>query len=107
MEMTLCVNYPVLRQNKGELLNTFVKTAVIRILSVHSINLSLAILLAVLMYNVVSFDRGVFRTYSIIHAYFALVKGSSHQESSPSILYPPCSQCKLNRVGKEIRSKMR
>ena len=42
------------------------------------------------MYNVVSFDRGVFRTYSIIHANFALVQGISHYESSPSILYPPC-----------------
>ena len=32
-------------------------------------------LLPVLMYNAVPFDRCVFRTYSIIHATFALVQG--------------------------------
>ena len=47
-------------------------------------------LLPVLMYNVVSFDSGAFRMYSIIHIYYALVQGSSHYVSSPSILYPPC-----------------
>ena len=36
------------------------------------------VLLPVLMYNVVSVDCGVFRTYSIVHPYFALVQGSSH-----------------------------
>ena len=41
MERTLSVNYPVLRQNKGVLLNMFVKTTVIRFLSVQSIYLSL------------------------------------------------------------------
>ena len=41
MERTLSVNYLVIRQNRGVLLNTFVKTTVIRFLSVHSIYLSL------------------------------------------------------------------
>ena len=35
-------------------------------------------------------DCGFLRTYTIIHAYFALVQGSSHYVSSPSFLYPPC-----------------
>ena len=35
-------------------------------------------------------DSGFLRTYTIIHAYFALVQGSSHYVSSPSFLYPPC-----------------
>ena len=76
MEMALSVNYPVLRQNKGVLLKTFVKNhshyiPFLYILSIYPF------LLPILMYNVVSIDRGVFRTYSIIHPYFALVQGSS------------------------------
>ena len=62
MERTLSMNNPVLRQNKGVLLNTFVK----KLLSLDSFLYILSIypfLLAVLMYNVVSFDRCVFRTY--------------------------------------------
>ena len=34
-------------------------------------------------------DCGFLRTYTIIHAYFALVQGSSYYVSSPSFLYPP------------------
>ena len=33
-------------------------------------------------------DSGFLRTYTIIHAYFALVQGSSYLVSSPSFLYP-------------------
>ena len=58
MERTLSANYPVQRQNKGVLFNTLVKNP---------------FLLPILMYNVVSFDGGVFRTYTLIHPYFALV----------------------------------
>ena len=50
---------PALRQNKVVLLNKFEKN--------HSHKI-----------DVVSFDRGVFGTYSIIHPYFALLHGSSH-----------------------------
>ena len=71
MERTLSVNYPLLRQNKRVLLYTLVKN-VLYILSIYPF------LLPVLMYNVVSFDRGAFRTYSIRHPYFALVQGSSY-----------------------------
>ena len=86
MEKTLNVNYPVLRQGciieyvpkKTQSLDSF-----LYILSIYSF------LLHVLRYNVVSFECGVFQTYSIIHPYFALVQGSSHQVPSPSILYPP------------------
>ena len=39
----------------------------------YILSIYLSILLPVLMYNVVSFDHGVFRMYLIIHPYFALV----------------------------------
>ena len=84
--MRTIVNYPVLRQNKRVLLNEFVK----KLPSLESFLYILSIypfLLPVLMYNVVSFYRGAFLTYSIIHHYFALVQGSSYKVS-PSILYP-------------------
>ena len=71
------VNYPVLRQNKGVLFEYVSKKpqlldSFLYILSIYPF------LLPVLMYNVVSFDCGAFRTYSIMHPYFALVQGSSH-----------------------------
>ena len=73
MGRTLSMNYPVLRQNKGVLFEYVrKKNTVIRFLSVHSIY---PFLLPVLMFI---FDRGAFRTYSIKHRYFALVRRSSH-----------------------------
>ena len=79
MERTLSVSYPVLRQKKGVLLNTFVKkhSHYILFCTFHQY-LSLLASRIDVTYNVVSFDRGAFRTYSIIHPYFALVQGSSH-----------------------------
>ena len=59
MEKKLNVNYPVLRQNKGVLLNTLKNPpsldSFLYILSIYPI------LLPVLMYKLVSFDRGVFQ----------------------------------------------
>ena len=89
MERTLSVNYPVLRQNKGVSLNTFVKNTVIIFLSVHYIYQSLLASRIDVQCCIFNLERGVFRTYFIIHPYFALVQGSSHLVSSPSILYPP------------------
>ena len=73
-----CRGHPLLRQNKGVLLNMLKKNT-------HSLDSFLYILstypflLPILMYNFVYFDHGVFRTYSIIHPYFAyFVQGSSH-----------------------------
>ena len=59
MERTLSVNYPLQRQNKRVLLNTFVKKpqsldSFLYILSIYPF------LLSVLVYNVVSSDSGVF-----------------------------------------------
>ena len=76
MERTLSVKYAVLRQNKRVLLNMFVKNQSLD--SFLYILSSYPFLLPVLMYNVLSFDRGVIRTYSTFHAYFALVQGCSH-----------------------------
>ena len=59
MERTLSVNFPVLRQNKGVILNMVVKPQSLdSFLYIPSIY---PFLLPVLMYNVVSFDRGVFQ----------------------------------------------
>ena len=74
-ERTLSVNYPVLRQNKRELLNTFGKhhnrkiqhcTSIQEARRDRWIECTERILMTVVF------------SYSIIHAYFVLVQGSSH-----------------------------
>ena len=75
MERTLSFNYPVLRQNKGVLLNKFVKKPQ----SLDSF--FYPFLLPILMYNVVSFDCGVLRTYSVIRPYFALVEEEGRKKN--------------------------
>ena len=73
MERTLSVNYRVLRQNKGELLNTFEKHQ-------RSKDTTLYINTGKIdrIYRKEYIDCGFLRKYSIIHPYFALVQGNSH-----------------------------
>ena len=61
MERTVSMNYPVVRQNKPVLLNTFVQNIIIRLLSLYILYIN-PFLLPVSMFNVVSFDRGVLIT---------------------------------------------
>ena len=77
MERTLSMNYPVLRQNKRVLLYTFVKNHSLYYFFVYIPSIY-PFLPPVLMYSDEIYDSGFLRTYSIIHAYFALVQGSSH-----------------------------
>ena len=76
MERTLSVNYPVIRQNKRALLNTFEKPQSKD--TTLYINTGSKKGLIDRMYRKESNDCGFLRTYSIIRAYFALVQGSSH-----------------------------
>ena len=71
------MNYPELMQNKRVLLYTFVKNHSLYyfLMYIPSIYPFLPL---VLMYSDEIKDSGFLRTYSIIHAYFALVHGSSH-----------------------------
>ena len=75
MERTLIVNYLLLRQNKGVLLNTFEKNHGRKIQHCTS---SIQEARRDRMYRKESNDCGFLKTYSIIHPYFALVQGSSH-----------------------------
>ena len=74
--MTLSVNYPVLRQNKRVLLNTFVKKHGRKIQ--HCTLLREARRDRWIECKEETNDCGFLRIYSIIHTYFALVQGSSH-----------------------------
>ena len=94
MEKTLSVNYPVLSQKKGVLLNTFVKN--IRFLSVHSIFLSL-------LASRIDEQCCIFRPwcFSKVFNNTPLFCLSSHLVSSPSIscillVYSPvCLRCTI------------
>ena len=66
MERTKNTNYPVLRLFKVVSLNTFVKNQNHKIPFPYILSIY-PFLPLVLMYNVVSFDRGFFRPYAIIH----------------------------------------
>ena len=88
------MNYPVLRQNKRVLLNTFVKN---HCLKSHHCTLIQEARRDRQMECTQRSNRdcGFLRTYTIIHAYFALVQGSSYYVSSPSFFYPPCFMLSL------------
>ena len=66
MERPVGTNYPVISLNKGVLLNMFV-TKTQSLDSFLYILSKYPFLLPILMYNVISFDHGVLRMYSIIH----------------------------------------
>ena len=115
MERTLCVNYPVLRQNKCVLLNTFVKNTVIRFFSVHSIFRSLlasridvqcCIFRPWCFWNIFNYTRlFCLSTYRVVHtksplrlSYILLGSISrGHRNRSTKCITNPCAAIKALR----------